>query len=604
MANFLHPVQRLPPELVRRIADQLVGIREWVTLSKPEYPDTPPPEWTREYCAPPVRRIDYIGLRTLPSLATASHFFLEPTLDALWDTLPDYGILVYLLPRDAWAVDIVDELEDPNIPPEHKGPPFQYVDEFKRIEYYTPRVKRIQELCPLFPGRFRGCVTYESSVLAAFAPRWTPEKPLFPNLHILDVSPANDQYAVYYRFFHVLFGPQLQSISNDCITFSGMAKDVPPADYLQMLVRLQECAPHLLHLKLYVDVPPYSPIIVSAMSTAIRSFKHLVSAHTGSLPITEEVLHHLAELPHLEVINVSLLHTMTKRDVAPTRFNEFFPALRELRLAHHSNLVPISQIVQHVNSSRLEIIHATAVKKDVPVSLNTMLTFFSAVLARNNSDNIKELGIQASLDRMDEASQFTEQYLEPLFALKSLTHLRLRLSCTFNLDDAALDRAARAWPNIRVLELGPDSRQKDAPTLGFTFDADLSRLPADVRDSRASVGSGQRALQVLEVGRARIADPEGVAAFLIDLFPRLGYIRDDNSPFLAVFLAELENPQDRDEFAAEAKCRDLWKAVYGDYIPALARERGIDRAQTLDQSDTPVICMKSWQMGGRRRRLG
>ena len=65
--------------------------------------------------------MDFIGLRTLPSLATTSHFILEPALDALWDTLPNYGILVYLLRRDAWAVtsglpnepdDMPDEVKD------------------------------------------------------------------------------------------------------------------------------------------------------------------------------------------------------------------------------------------------------------------------------------------------------------------------------------------------------------------------------------------------------------------------------------------------------------------------------------------------------------
>lgn len=87
MVHSLRPVQRLPPELVRRIADQLVGIKEWVTISE-DNSDTPPPETPDD--APPVRNMDYIGLRTMPSLATTSRFLLELTLDALWDTLPDY----------------------------------------------------------------------------------------------------------------------------------------------------------------------------------------------------------------------------------------------------------------------------------------------------------------------------------------------------------------------------------------------------------------------------------------------------------------------------------------------------------------------------------
>ena len=130
MAHSIHPVQRLPPELIRRIGDQLVGIKEWVTISQESLPDALSPSLNvpEYFVRPPARKIDFIGLRTMPSLATASRFFLEATLDALWDTLPDYGILVYLLPKDAWAVDeVVEGLDNPNIPLEIRGPPVQYV---------------------------------------------------------------------------------------------------------------------------------------------------------------------------------------------------------------------------------------------------------------------------------------------------------------------------------------------------------------------------------------------------------------------------------------------------------------------------------------------
>ena len=114
MASAPCSVQHLPLELVRRITCHFIGIKKWET-------DEPLPKWTNDSYAPPIRKMDFIGLRTLPSLATTSHFFLEPALDALWDTLPNYGILVYLLRRDAWAVtsglpnepdDMPDEVKD------------------------------------------------------------------------------------------------------------------------------------------------------------------------------------------------------------------------------------------------------------------------------------------------------------------------------------------------------------------------------------------------------------------------------------------------------------------------------------------------------------
>ena len=125
MAHSLQAIQHLPLELVHRIADQLIGIKEWVAIF--EEPDTPPPQTGYYNFALPTRKVDFIGLRTLPSLATASRFFLEPALDTLWDTLPDYGILVYVLPKDAWVVDVIDDGGQPELPPEFRCPLFQHV---------------------------------------------------------------------------------------------------------------------------------------------------------------------------------------------------------------------------------------------------------------------------------------------------------------------------------------------------------------------------------------------------------------------------------------------------------------------------------------------
>ena len=116
MASLVH---RLPPELVRKIGDHLIGIKQWAT-------DAPRTIQTAQF-AEPVLDVDFIGLRTLPSLATASRFFLEPALDALWDTLPDYSILLYLLPRDAWAVQTVNPGSRFSFSDDDRSPKFQHL---------------------------------------------------------------------------------------------------------------------------------------------------------------------------------------------------------------------------------------------------------------------------------------------------------------------------------------------------------------------------------------------------------------------------------------------------------------------------------------------
>ncbi|PIL30710.1 hypothetical protein GSI_06878 [Ganoderma sinense ZZ0214-1] len=376
-----------------------------------------------------------------------------------------------------------------------------------------------------------------------------------------------------------------------------MTKTVPPADYQQMLVRLQESAPLLSHLHLNADVPPYDPTIISAMSNAICTFKHLVSVRTGPLPITEQAFRYLAELPHLEVINVRLPDTITEASFRRAPFDEIFPSLRELRLAHLFNLNLISLIVQHTRSPRLEIISAESVDEDRPVPLEDVMSFFSAILSRNNAEHIKELTIEALPIEWTPQNTFTNQHLEPLFALKSLTTLKLHLRCTFDLDDVILERTARAWPNIRTLDLGPGSTGVRVPSLaalipfaqhcpelqvlGFTLDADLCRVPPDIRDSARDYA--QRELRVLKVGCAEVADPRCVAAFLADLFPHL---RDIECGSIDANGMEIGAAAEWD-----------WEEVCEEHLPAAARERGIVFEPTLDEIDARV--MKAWYIGRR-----
>ncbi len=49
----------------------------------------------------------YVGLQTVLSLARTSHILHEYAADALWDTIPAFGILVYTLPHDIWSCERV-----------------------------------------------------------------------------------------------------------------------------------------------------------------------------------------------------------------------------------------------------------------------------------------------------------------------------------------------------------------------------------------------------------------------------------------------------------------------------------------------------------------
>ena len=472
-------------------------------------------------------------------------------------------------------------------------------EEYGRLAYYAPRVKRIQELCPLFPPRFHGNFIFETSVIAALASRWSMSQLLFPNVHVLRLDPARDQY----RYLHALFGPQLRQISSDAAAFPGM-QDVDSEEYRQMLVMLQEMAPLLTHFELKIDGVPfrepfglpfgeslgeplgepfgelYPSTILSAMYATLRSFKHLVSVRTGALPIDMQTFRYLASLPQLEFMEARPADHIVERDfrwLYTSGHEVYFPSLREIYLQYDMDPGPLSTVLQHIRSSRLNVIHVKPFGQTV-VSLDRALHLLSVVLSRSGMESITQLSITMPTQRLDGAA-LHEQHLEPLLRLGRLTHLKLRFGCPVVVTEAMLRRAAEAWPNIRELTLDPDFSQTESPVtlaslfpfaqkcphlvvLGLPIDARLSLLSAELlHQARAGLVNGICPLERLIVGESDLLNqgsPMEYAEFLLDIFPRLRRV-SSRLPHM------------------------LWLELSVDSIPRVARQRGREWKKSLDE---------------------
>ena len=83
------------------------------------------------------------------------------------------------------------------------------------------------------------------------------------------------------------------------------------------------------------------------------------------------------------------------------------------------------------------------------------------------------------------------------------------------------------------------------------------------------------------------------------MFPCLGYILDDNLASLTFALAQVNGPPPGALLVGDEESHKRWKTVYEKCIPALARERGIYRGCSLDETEAYI--MKAWHIGGRRR---
>ncbi|TBU31482.1 hypothetical protein BD311DRAFT_804662 [Dichomitus squalens] len=323
-------------------------------------------------------------------------------------------------------------------------------------------------------------------------------------------------------------------------------------------MRLQETAPLLTRFELKVDAEPYSPIIHSAMYSAIYSFKHLVSVRTGALPMDMPTIRYLAALPHLEIMEIRPADSISPRDL------------------HWLAPDPLATILLHIHSARLETIHITAVTQDTPIPMGHALQLLSVVLSRNGSAIIKQLHLTIPVDRTSDVAMI-DQHLEPLDRLGHLTHLRLQFHCPVIVTEAALARAAEAWPNIRELTIYPYFNQTESlvthgclipfaqkcPHLklpGLPVDARMSLLPADLRQSRAGLADMICPLERLEVGMSESLfsePPMEVATFLLDIFPRL-------------------------EGVASQHPYAFWLTVNMDCIPYLAQQRGREWRRSLD----------------------
>ena len=77
----------LPAEALRKICDTLIATKA---------PAVHPHRLKSDY--------GYVGLLTVFSLTRTSRALHEHAADALRETVPSFGILVYTLPRDIWSL--------------------------------------------------------------------------------------------------------------------------------------------------------------------------------------------------------------------------------------------------------------------------------------------------------------------------------------------------------------------------------------------------------------------------------------------------------------------------------------------------------------------
>ncbi|OJT09908.1 hypothetical protein TRAPUB_13651 [Trametes pubescens] len=536
------------------------------------------------------------GFATLLAVAITSRFFHEHALNAIWNTLPGYSMLLYTLPRDAWIAEVkpLGQQDLTSITELSMIRPLVAAD-FIRLKHYAWRIKHL--MLPMgrdyFPKRAQNHQP-RPSVLKALADAFRLEMPgeiMLPNLFTLYVGCLDNSdlpaLKILFRSVDVLFGPKLRDFF--------ITTDRPPRDaFGAALAILTEVCPGLLsfNTERVIRSSPLAP----SVSRALCTFDSLDVVRTGSIPISPEALLHLAGLVSLQVLECQMELDSEDQFLAMFEHAEdkgYFPALVDISLVHQSSLALPTVVLRAVSSPFLEAVIVEVRKGLIPAQV--VKDIFTLIASRKGHAHMREVEVGVTW-KFDPGDVFTFDTIKPLLALPELTSVIVGGFAHYAIDNYALFTIATAWPHLRKLSLVPqtlDDPPKPLATLaglisfaqncpelyslGLTLNTDPRQLLTFYVVMRPGFGMEQRKLVKLDVGRSRIEDPIVVAVFLSDLFPELLEIKNDFASEVDLEEFRGDDEDERKRILADIVYEDRWSDVEWTYLPRFVQIRKQER---------------------------
>ncbi|KAJ7617622.1 hypothetical protein DFH06DRAFT_1107359 [Mycena polygramma] len=452
------------------------------------------------------------GRRDLAALARTAKFFQDPALEYLWSVQDTFAHILRCMPDDLWnEVDPGDSTAMDNLVMIR---PIMSAD-WNRPLFYLHRIK------DLYIGGNSQLPPLEILEILALC---HPGDPLFPNLRFLDWTDLDHS-----RFCHIhmFLGPRITTL------YIQLPSTVPP---LSILPRIALKCPSLTFAEVYYEgVPPFGfrEHICSSTSLFVRGLQGIERLRVNDLDAS--AIEHLGTLSTLNNLTMENLDDTTAISSSRSPHTPRFPALLRLEIYPNTLQVAISCI--------------TALSPPALVDLKVVSTHgcttFSAISAlyRSVVVNIPHTLWYLNLDIYHaerlvllEAYAAKHAALQMLFCFGNLVILSLRIPGGFDLDDAMVLLLARAWPNLRELELVPDEvlpgdRRVTLATLRVFADncPDLTYLGIELNAHEIPASelddSEQRTIHTsltnLLLGHSPIDDTFAVASFLSSIFPRL-----------------------------------------------------------------------------------
>ncbi|KAF6753332.1 hypothetical protein DFP72DRAFT_1171117 [Ephemerocybe angulata] len=491
------------------------------------------PEVIRNVC-------DHMDDPTLLSMALTSKDFLEPALDTLWRDLTSFKPLLSCLPdiNDLW---IMEEFEPPIetqdlIEVLYPRRAITQKDLGRYLAFYAPRIRRFR---PYIHGGIKINLSVEALQALQLASGGKPGvlSPLlrefcWPSPDVVSTLLGEDAKRQLSPYMSLFLGDALTTIMFD----------VPPELPLHAGSLDQALNRH----------PRLKRIAITSKSEMDRVFieKCITSSPLEyleriSVPfVTAPMIQHLALRPQLNNLEV-LGESTTDIPSLPTitgsaTINGFFPNLRSITISRTS-LSTLQDLLRCIPSANgiTDVICGPTGK----LTTSDIQGVIKAISARCNPSTLTNLefsidskrgSVYAVVEEPLEGNTSSDVDISPLFGFGELRNLNLCLGDTICLTPTEISAIPVAFPKIRTLALGSNTREFRPPRLDHThFISLLQSCPSltELRlffDTTGMIGEvvpgAPFQLATLEVGNSPIYSPSRVLSFMKANLPSLYYV--------------------------------------------------------------------------------
>ncbi|KAF8869317.1 hypothetical protein BD779DRAFT_1807135 [Infundibulicybe gibba] len=350
--------------------------------------------------------------RDLQAVALVCRSFYNASLDLLWRGIRGLLPLAKSLPSDMWDRPLNcsnNAVLTRAITPSD-------------LERFRAHSRHIQS--------YHNYINAPVSIYQALSFHFHEGQPIFPNLEAMTWGYCKTEIFPYISMF---LGPRIRKLDL-CINGDSVQNSLLPT--------LGVKCPSLVYFRLYTldYYPEVKPLLTqwSQLETLIIHY------------LPEESLQIAAGLPHLRNLTLSHADDDYGSTFSPTPGTKVFPSLQSLSITANSPTLCIN-LLKATSNCQLKEFEFSLFGIDPPIWDD----LFATLAESCDKDTLTTIRIDDLELECDESwDPRTMDELRLLFPFTSLTHVILRTTHGFDIDDAFMSEIAVAWPRIRTLNIG------------------------------------------------------------------------------------------------------------------------------------------------------